>query len=239
MNRTIILAGVVLLSITITLSNVQVSDSVLYNKMIVSAKAEKDPLTEGGYPVIVGTVKDQAYKPVSNANVLIAFGKTLVTITSDDQGNFRYQSATPSTQGIYKVDTTATKNGYLKGSASSTFTVKPRQVISTVSKTITGLPIQSGDYTVFFGKVTQWNLETTCFVNFSDKHMRFLKTCDLYNLAPDDFKTDQQTISMVSVIQKNDTYRLFPKNVYLGASNMENDTLKKFVANTWASYTAP
>ena len=207
--------------------------------MLVTVKAEKNPIIDGTYPVILGTVKDQAYKPVPNANVLITFGTVVVTTTSDNQGNFRYQSSTPSTPGTYEVDVTVTKNGYLKGLASSTFTVKPKQTVSTSSKPITGLPIQSGDYTVFLGKVAQWNLETTCFVNFSDKHMRFLKICDLYNLAPDDFKTDQSVISMVSVLQYHDTYRLFSEKVYLDASNMENDTLKKFVAGTWANYTAP
>jgi hypothetical protein len=69
--------------------------------------------------------------------------------------------------------------------------------------------------------------------------MRFLKTCDLYNIAPEDFKTDQQVIPMVSVIQNNDTYRLFPENVYTKAFNMDNDTLKTFVAGTFANYTAP
>ncbi|MHB8602778.1 MAG: carboxypeptidase-like regulatory domain-containing protein [Nitrosotalea sp.] len=221
------------------MSSVQVSESALASKMLVSVKAEKDPITEGGFPVIIGTVSDQAYKPIANANVLIMFGTVIVTTTSDDQGNFRYESAMPSTHGIYEVDVTATKDGYAKGLGSSTFTVSPRQTTPVVTKTITGLPIQAGNYTVFLGKVVQWNLETTCFVDFSDKYMRFLKTCDLYNMAPEDFKDDQAVIPMVSVIQSNDTYRLYPENVYINAANMENETLNTFVASTFANYTAP
>lgn len=240
MNKYIIFTVCALfIGLTIILSNVQVSESVLSSKMLISVKAEKDPITEGGFPTIIGTVKDQAYKPISNANVLIRYGTIIVTTTTDDKGDFRYQSATPSTHGIYEIDVTATKDGYAKSDTSSTFTVSPRQVISTVTKTITGLPIQTGNYTVFLGKVAQWNLETTCFVDFGDKYMRFLKTCDLYNIAPEDFKTDQQVIPMVSVIQNNDTYRLFPENVYTKAFNMDNDTLKTFVAGTFANYTAP
>jgi hypothetical protein len=217
------------------MSNVQVSDSVLSNKMIVTVKAEKDPITEGGLPVIIGTVKDQGYKSVPNANVLIAFGSVIVTTTTDAQGNYRYQSATPFTQGVYEVDVTASKIGYVKGLASATFTVKPNVVASAVPKTLSGLPIQVGNYTVFLGKVAQWNLETTCFVNFADKHMRFLKTCDLFSWAPDDFKMDQPMMSMVSVLQYNDVYKLFPKQVYVTTAGMTNDTsLKKFVSDTWA-----
>jgi hypothetical protein len=218
------------------MSNVQVSDSVLSNKMLVTVKAEKDPITEGGFPVILGTVKDQGYKPVANANVLIAFGTIIITTTTDAQGNFRYQSATPFTHGTYEVDVTASKTGYIKGLASTTFTVKPNVVASAVAKTITGLPVQTGNYTVFLGKVTQWNLETTCFVNFADKHMRFLKTCDLFSWSPDDFKTDQPIISTVSVLQYHDTYKLYSKQVYFTAVGMINETaLKKFVSDTWAS----
>lgn len=228
-----------LIGFTVMMSSVQVSESALVSKMLVSVKAEKDPITEGGFPVIIGTISDQAYKPIANANVLIMFGTIIVTTTSDDKGNFRYESAMPSTHGIYEVDVTATKDGYAKSLGSSTFTVSPRQTAPVVTKTITGLPIQAGNYTVFLGKVVQWNLETTCFVDFSDKYMRFLKTCDLYNMAPEDFKDDQTVIPMVSVIQSNDTYRLYPENVYLSAANMENETLNTFVAGTFANYTAP
>ncbi len=228
-----------LIGFTVIMSNIQISESILSSKMLVSVKAEKDPITEGGFPAIIGTVKDQAYKPISNANVLIRFGTIIVTTTTDEKGNFKYQSATPITHGIYEVDITATKDGYAKSLASSTFTVSPRQVTPMITKTITGLPIQAGNYTVFLGKVVQWNLETTCFVDFDNKYMRFLKTCDLYNIAPEDFKTDQQVIPMVSVIQNNDTYRLFPENVYMKAFNMDNSTLKIFVASTFANFTSP
>ena len=144
MNKYIIFTVCALfIGLTMILSNVQISESVLSSKMLISVKAEKDPITEGGFPTIIGTVKDQAYKPISNANVLIRFGTIIVTTTTDDKGDFRYQSATPSTHGIYEIDVTATKDGYAKSDTSSTFTVSPRQVISTVTKTITGLPIQT------------------------------------------------------------------------------------------------
>jgi len=189
--------------------------------------------------MIVGTVDDQAYKPIADANVLIEYGTVIVTTTTDDNGTFKYQSAIPSTHGIYEVDATVTKDGYTKTMTNSTFTVVPIQTAPVVVKTITGLPIQSGNYTVYLGKVAQWNLETTCMVDFGTKYMRFLKTCDLYNMAPEDFQTDQPVTPMVSVIQDNDTYKLFPENVYMAAAGMDNNTLDTFVANTYANYTTP
>ncbi|HXX05901.1 MAG TPA: carboxypeptidase-like regulatory domain-containing protein, partial [Candidatus Bathyarchaeia archaeon] len=91
----------------IILSSIQVSDSVLTYKMLVTVQPEKSPIMEGEFPVIIGTVKDEAYKPVANANVLILFGNEAVTTTTDVAGNYRYQSAIPATPGTYEIDVTA------------------------------------------------------------------------------------------------------------------------------------
>ena len=240
------IVAVIVISI-IGLSNIQVSHSVLTYNMLVSVKPQKDPITQGEFPVIVGNVTDQAYKPVANANVFIIFGSEAVTTTTDNQGKFKYQSAISATPGTYEIDVTVTKPGYIKQLANSIYTVNPypttkitpANTTTTITNTVSGLPVLAGNYTVYLGKVAQWNLETTCFVDFSDKYMRFLKTCDLYNIDPQDFKIDQQVIPMVTVIQYNNTYRLFPENIYNEAYYLGNDTAGNFVATTWQSYVAP
>jgi len=245
----------VLVGTILILSNIQVSDSVLTYKMLVTVQPEKSPIMEGDFPVIMGTVKDEAYKPITNVNVLILFGNEAVTTTTDAQGNYKYQSAIPAKPGTYEIDVTATKGGYyLKGQASTTYEVDSFQTIiynavNTANSTgntvipfqaVNGLPVQTGNYTVYLGKVTQWNLETTCFVAFGDKYVRFLKTCDLYNIAgPDSFSADSQTFPPVAVIQYgNDTYKLFSQSVYNTAYFMSNGTLNAFVAHTWANNTS-
>ena len=245
----------VLVGTIIVLSNIQVSDSVLTYQMLVTVQPEKSPIMEGEFPVIIGTVKDEAYKPVADATILILFGNEAVTTTTDTQGNYRYQSAIPATPGIYEIDVTATKGGYyLKGQASSTYEVDSFQTMTENAgnaanstgnnlvpfQAINGLPVQAGNYTVYLGKVTQWNLETTCFVAFGDKYVRFLKTCDLYNIAgPNSFSPDSQTFPPIAVMQYgNDTYKLFPQSVYNSAYFMANGTLNTFVANTWANSTS-
>jgi hypothetical protein len=237
-----------LVGAVIILSNVQTSDSVLTYQMLVTVQPEKSPIMEGDFPVIIGTVKDEAYKPVADATILILFGSEAVTTTTDDQGNYRYQSAIPATPGTYEIDVTATKGGYyLQGQASSTYEVDSFQTMTndttntaTPFQAINGLPVQAGNYTVYLGKVTQWNLETTCFVSFGDQYIRFLKTCDLYNIAgPASFTADSQTFPPITVIQyNNDTYRLFPQSVYNSAYFMANGTLDTFVADTWANSTS-
>lgn len=242
----IVSISLVLAVFVIGFSNIPVSHSVLTYNILVTVKPQKDPIMQGDHVVIVGTVTDQAYKPVPNANVFILFGSKAVTTTTDNQGNFKYQSATSETPGTYEIDVTVTKLGYVKQLAKSTYTVKPypttRTIANTttaIANTISGLPVSAGNYTVYLGKVAQWNLETTCFVDFSDKYVRFLKTCDLYNLNPQDFKTNQKVISMVTVIQYGDSYRLFPQDVYNKAYFMGNNAASIFVATTWQSYVTP
>lgn len=250
MNRIHLISLLAVSVLLVSLSSVQISNSELYYKMLVKVHPAKDPIIEGEYPLIVGNVTDEAYKPVSDARVLILFGNEAVTTTTDDRGAFKYQSAIPSTPGTYEIDVTVTKKGYVNSLATSTYTVNPypqSTEYNTTSPTaaavrtsvVNGLPVYAENYTVFLGKVAKWNLETTCFVDFADKYMRFLHTCDLYKMAPEDFKSDQDVIPMVSVVQYNNTYRLFPESVYLKAYFMENSTMNDFVAGAWSNYTSP
>lgn len=247
LNRnTILKVGVTLVCTVIMLSSLQVSDSILTYKMLVTVKPEKNPIMEGEFPVIVGTVKDEAYKPVVNANILVLYGNEAVTTTTDMHGYYKYKSAIPAMPGTFEIDVTATKDGYIKGLASSTYHVdsflanRTANVNTTPLKAINGLPVQTGNYTVYLGKVGQWNLETTCFVAFGDKYIRFLKTCDLYNLVPaGTFQPDQKIIPVVSVIQHDGGYRLFSQSIYDKVYYMDSNTLKTFVPATWANYTAP
>lgn len=243
---TIVPISAVLVVFIIAFSSIQVSHSTLTYNMLVNVSPQTNPITQGDYPVIIGNVTDQAYQPVTGATVLILFGSEAVTVTTDSQGDFRYQSAIPSTPGTYQIDVTVSKTGYINALASSTYTVNPYPINATqanataaLSNPVTGLPISTGNYTVYLGKVTQWNLETTCFVDFSTQYLRFLKTCDLYNLAPADFQTDQPIIPMVTVIQYNNTYRLFSESVYNEAYYLGNGTLNGFITKAWQSYTAP
>lgn len=239
--------ALVIIALVISFSNIQDSNSILTYNMLVSVKPQQDPIIQGSYPVIVGNVTDQAYKPVTNANVFILFGSEAVTTTTDNQGKFKYISAIPATPGTYEIDVTVTKSGYIKQLASSIYTVNPypttkitaANTTTAITNTISGLPVLAGNYTVYLGKVAQWNLETTCFVDFDNKYMRFLKTCDLYNLDPSDFTIDQKVIPMVTVIEYNGTYRLFPDHVYNEAYYLGNDTAAGFAASTWQSYVTP
>lgn len=226
-----------MLAVMLVFPNISTSDSAL-GKLIVTVKAEKTPLSVREFPVIVGTVTDEASKPIGNAKVKITFAKEVITTTTDSSGNFRYESAKSSSPGNYIINIVVTKDGYGNGFGSSNYFVNTAPPV-TYSKGTKGTPIVIGNYTVYLGKVTEWNLETTCFVAFGDEYKRFLKTCDLYTMAPDDFKKPTKMISVLSVIKYDNDYRLFPISVYYDVYKQTNDVRTSFITNTWKNYTAP
>lgn len=229
-----------ILGAIIVFSNVQVSESALTNKFALSVSTERNPLSVGDYPTIIGSVRNEAYKPVEGANVMLSFSSVTATVTTDALGNFRYTSTVPATQGIFAVNIVVTKDGFYKGLASTTYTALPKSTGSQLTyKTVTGLPLTTGNYTVYLGKVEQWNLETTCFVSFGDKYMRFLKTCDLYNMVPQYFQSGQPMIPMVTVISYDNQYRLFSDEVYNSAFNTNSTGMSKLVTDVWQNYTSP
>ena len=92
---------------------------------------------------------------------------------------------------------------------------------------------------MYIGKVTEWNLETPCFVAFGEEYKRFLKTCDLYTLATNDFKKPTKMISVLTVVKYDDNYRLFPISVYYDVYKQTYDDRLSYIIKTWENYTAP
>jgi hypothetical protein len=234
----IIFVGIAL-SLLLVFSNIHVSESYLQYNLLVTVKPEKTPINDTDFPVIAGTVMDEVSKPVEGALVKITFAKEVVTTTTDQYGNFSYQSVLSILPGDYMINVVVTKDGYSTGLASSTLMVNSPPTTVTYDRSYTGDPIVTGNYTVYIGKVTDWNLETTCFVDFGAQYKRFLKTCDLYNLAPADFQTDATIVHSLAVIQYNEDYRLFPVSDYFNVAALNDTTQFRYVENVWGNYTVP
>lgn len=226
--------GIVLGMILIS-ANMQISDSTL-GKLVVTVKPEKTPISARESPVIIGTVTDEASKPIGNAKIKLTFAKEVITTTTDSNGNFRYESVKPSSSGHYAINAIATKEGYGTGFGSSNYFVNAPAPV-TYSKGTKGAPLIIGNYTIYLGKVTEWNLEDTCFVAFGDEYKRFLNACDLYNMATEDFKKPTKMISVLAVMKYNDEYRLFPVSVYYDTFKQSEDAKTQYVINIWNSHT--
>lgn len=98
--------------------------------LVVTVKPENDTIEANEIPVLVGTVTNQASKPIADAQVSIntSYG-TFFTVTDED-GKFRYQYPDTVKPAQYLVNIQAHKIGYGVGLSSTTFFVNglPAQV---------------------------------------------------------------------------------------------------------------
>lgn len=91
--------------------------------LVITVNPEKSPLESSQIPVIVGTVANQASKPVANAQVSISTSYGVFYTTTDSDGKFRYQYPGTVSPAQYLVNIKAQKDGYQVGLASTTFFV--------------------------------------------------------------------------------------------------------------------
>jgi len=92
--------------------------------LVVAVKPEKSPLLSSEIPVIVGTVTNQAGRPVSDVQVIINTSYGSFVTTTDNDGKFRYQYSNPIGPAQYLVTIKALKTGFGTAIGSTTFFVK-------------------------------------------------------------------------------------------------------------------
>lgn len=109
--------------------------------LVVMVKPEKNPLQSSEIPVLVGTVTNQASKPIANAQVSISTSYGTFGTFTDNDGKFRYQYENPVSPAQYLVNVKAQKGGYGIGLGSTTFFVNGLPVSQSQqynSKTVSG-----------------------------------------------------------------------------------------------------
>jgi len=106
--------------------------------LVVTAKPEKSLLETSEIPVIIGTVTDQASRPIADATVNISTSSGTQKLLTDSDGKFRYQYPSSVSPNQYVVNIKAQKDGYGLGLAKTTFFVKGIPLSSPTLKTVTG-----------------------------------------------------------------------------------------------------
>jgi len=118
--RTRVLLALVLPLLLITSSAL----AIPMGSLVISVKSEKSSIGVEEWPVIEGTVTDQASKPVSDVLVNISTAAGTVGTKTDMSGKFRYEFSNSFLPGQYTVNVKAQKDGYGVGLKSTTFFVK-------------------------------------------------------------------------------------------------------------------
>jgi hypothetical protein len=91
--------------------------------LVVTCKPERSIIESNEVPILVGTVTNQAGKPVENANVSISTSIGVFETVTDGSGKFQYQYPNTVMPAQYLVNFKAQKEGYKVGLASTTFFV--------------------------------------------------------------------------------------------------------------------
>src|SRR5438445_52693 len=109
--------------------------------LVVMVKPEKSPLESSEIPVLVGTVTNQASRPIANAQVSISTSYGTFGTSTNNDGKFRYQYENPVSPAQYLVNVKVQKEGYGIGLASTTFFVNGVPVLQSQQynfKTVSG-----------------------------------------------------------------------------------------------------
>lgn len=120
--------------------------------LVVSVKPEKSPIESSEVPVLVGTVTNQASKPIENAQVTINTSDGVFETITDANGTFRYQYPSAVSPAQYLVNVNAQKGGYQIGYSSTTFFV-------------TGLPQHQDSSTIYENSTGQDPVASRIFKN--------------------------------------------------------------------------
>lgn len=90
--------------------------------LVIKAQFDESQIEVGDKPVIYGSVTDQASRPISGVELKIRFADNSITITTDEDGNFRHEFGEQRSQGMFSVNISATLYD-LKGFATATLKV--------------------------------------------------------------------------------------------------------------------
>lgn len=111
----------VLLAVILLTNATYTSAATLWD-FVLKVKLEKPKIELYEKPVVLGTVFDHAGKPVPGADVSIRFADKSAAVTTDSQGNFKYEFGEQQTPGTFSVIVSA-KITDKKGFATLTLTV--------------------------------------------------------------------------------------------------------------------
>jgi len=123
-----------ILGIGLLFSNLPLSESVLWD-LIIYVELEQSPIHFGDIPVVLGSVTDHAWKPVSGAEVKVRLGLDSIMVLTDTTGNFRVEfSEFEELPGRYIVNVLATTSDGKIGLASTEFQVKGDLLVQSYSE---------------------------------------------------------------------------------------------------------
>ena len=90
MNNLTIIFSILAIGLTFLFSSIPDSEAKLWD-YVVDVKFLENPISQGKNPIVIGTVVDHAYRPVSHADVKVTFAGESYMLKTDSTGEFGKQ----------------------------------------------------------------------------------------------------------------------------------------------------
>tara|TARA_Y100000590_G_scaffold100248_1_gene113962 strand:+ start:593 stop:1477 length:885 start_codon:yes stop_codon:yes gene_type:complete len=124
MNSSQIFVSLIALSSIIIVSSLPESEAKLWD-MVIDVKFLHDSVEQGKNPIIMGTIVDHAYKPMSHVDVKVTFAGQSYLLKTDSQGEFGKQlDGSELKSRTYSANIFATTEDGKKGMAKTTLNIE-------------------------------------------------------------------------------------------------------------------
>jgi len=124
MNSSKIFVSLIVLSCIVIVSSIPDSEAKLWD-MVIDVKFLHDSVEQGKNPIIMGTVVDHGYKPMSHVDVKVTFAGQSYLLKTDSRGEFGKQlDGSELKPRIYSANVFATTDDGKKGMARTTLNVE-------------------------------------------------------------------------------------------------------------------
>tara|TARA_Y100000590_G_scaffold224437_1_gene253816 strand:- start:260 stop:1174 length:915 start_codon:yes stop_codon:yes gene_type:complete len=124
MNNSKIFVSLIVLSCIVIVSSIPESEAKLWD-MIIDVKFLHDSIEQGKNPIIMGTVVDHAYNPISRVDVKVTFAGQSFMLETDGSGEFGKQlDGSQLKPRTYSANVFATTEDGKKGMARTTLNVE-------------------------------------------------------------------------------------------------------------------
>jgi len=124
MNRYFVIVAIFAIGFMFSLSSIPTSEAKLWD-FIMDVNFVKNPIPKGENPILVGTIVDHAYNPVSGIDIKIFFGGESHILKSDERGEFGKQFESDDLKSrTYSVQLIATSDDGKMGMKRTTLQIE-------------------------------------------------------------------------------------------------------------------
>lgn len=218
-----------LLGFLIILGFTQLAYSDQQPALILTVQPVITPTLIKATPIVSGTVTDMNGIAVSNATVTVTISAKQIQTTTDGQGSFSVNLPWLRV-GEYVIEVQASKSPYVDSLSYVEYTAD-----TPLGRQATAPPLYYDNDTLYLGDVKYWNSNAgDCTIAIVGSHKAINQPCDPTKLGLGN-QVSSLSQSLLSVIQFNGTFKIFPAGIYYNAVRLSPGLVPGYLNQTWNS----